>query len=60
MGTIRVHEVKDLSNLEFLQRHGKAGRIGLVGGKTPVDRGIRFAQRHLHPEKKHSLWSHGL
>jgi hypothetical protein len=60
MGTIRIHEVKDLTNTEFLRRHGKPGRIGLVGGATPLDKGIRFAQRHLHPEKKHSLWSHAL
>ena len=60
MGTIRVHEVRDLSNLGFLKRYGKPGRIGLVGGITAVDKGIRFAQRHLNPEKKHSLWSHAL
>ena len=57
---MRIHEVGDLSNLEFLKRYGKPGRVGLVGGTAPIDLGIRFAQRHLHPEKKHSLWSHAL
>ena len=60
MGTIRVNDVKDLSNLDFLRKYGKPGRIGLVGGVTTLDKGIRFAQRHLHPEKRHSLWSHAL
>src|SRR5438045_819759 len=60
MGTMRLHEVKDLSNLEFLRKYGKPGRIGLVGGVTAIDKGIRFAQRHLDPGKKHSLWSHAL
>lgn len=57
---MRVHEVRDLSNLDFLQKYGKPGRVGLVGGVTPLDKGIRFAQRHLHPERRHSLWSHAL
>lgn len=58
MATMRVHEVTDVSNLEFLKRYGKPGRIGLVGGITPIDLGIRLAQRHLDPERRHSLWSH--
>lgn len=60
MATVRIHEAGDLSNLEFLKRYGKPGRVGLVGGAAAIDLGIRFAQRHLHPEKKHSLWSHAL
>jgi hypothetical protein len=60
MGTIRIQIVKDLSNLDFLRKFGKPGRIGLVGGVTAIDKGIRFAQRHLHPDRKHSLWSHAL
>ena len=60
MATVRVHAVRDLSNLDFLRKFGKPGRIGLVGGVTAIDKGIRFAQRHIHPEKKHSLWSHAL
>jgi hypothetical protein len=60
VATIRVHQLRDVSNLDFLKRFGKPGRVGLVGGITPIDLGIRFAQRHLHPEKKHSLWSHAL
>jgi hypothetical protein len=60
MATVRIHEVGDLSNLEFLKRYGKPGRVGLLGGVSAIDVGIRFAQRHLHPEKKHSLWSHAL
>jgi hypothetical protein len=60
MATVRIHDVSDLSNLEFLRRLGKPGRVGLVGGTAAIDLGIRFAQRHLHPEKKLSLWSHAL
>ena len=60
MPKTRIIPVKGLSNAEFLKRYGKPGRVGMVGGVTPIDRGIRFAQRHLHPERKHSLWSHAL
>lgn len=50
--------VGEASNLDFFRRHGKAGAIGLVGGSSALDRGIRFAQRHLFPDKAASLWSH--
>lgn len=45
-------------NLEFFRKHGAPGCIGLVGGTAAVDRGIRYAQRHLNPGKAPSLWSH--
>jgi len=60
MATTRVIPVTNLSNADFLRQYGKPGRIGMVGGIAGIDRGIRFAQRHLHPERKHSLWSHAL
>ena len=60
MESIRVHEVRDLSNLEFLRRYGKPGRVGLVGGTAAVDLGIRAAQRPLLSGAKQSLWSHAL
>lgn len=44
--------------MEFFRQHGAPGRIGLVGGVSALDRGIRFAQRHLNPGKTPSLWSH--
>ena len=45
-------------NLEFFRKHASPGCIGLVGGASALDRGIRFAQRHLNPGKAPSLWSH--
>ena len=50
--------VKDLSNEEFLKRYASAGRVGLSGGPTLVDKAICRAQRHLHPDKQWGLWSH--
>ena len=47
-----------MSNLDFFRRYGARGRVGIVGGASALDRGIRFAQRHLDPEGKPSLWSH--
>jgi hypothetical protein len=45
-------------NLDFFRRHGAPGRIGLVGGTSAIDRGIRLAQRRLVPGRAPSLWSH--
>ncbi len=47
-----------MTNLEFLLRHARAGRIGLVGGLHPVDLAIRQAQRALVPGGRPSAWSH--
>lgn len=48
----------ELSNAEFLTRHARAGRIGLVGGSSPIDRAIAHAQRPIVPERRASAWSH--
>ena len=47
------------TNLEFLRRHAAAGRVGLMGGSSAIDRAIRKGQRGLN-EGKASLWSHAL
>ena len=46
------------SNLEFLERYAKAGRIALLGGSSAIDRAIRQGQRVLDDQGKPSLWSH--
>lgn len=50
--------VTNLSNREFLERHARAGRIGLSGGETLVDQAICRAQRHLDPAERWGEWSH--
>jgi hypothetical protein len=50
--------VTGLSNREFLERHAGAGRVGLSGGTTLLDKAICRAQRHLHPRKRWGMWSH--
>jgi hypothetical protein len=46
--------VRGVSNEEFLSTHARAGRVGLAGGVTLVDRVIRRAERHLEPD--HVAW----
>src|SRR5579862_2680772 len=53
--TIRV---SGLSNREFLERHARAGCIGLSGGTSLIDRAICRAQRHLDAEENWGAWSH--
>jgi hypothetical protein len=48
----------DLSNREFLDRYACAGRIGLSGGVTLIDKAIARAQRHLDEEQRWGAWSH--
>jgi hypothetical protein len=43
---------------EFFERHARAGRIGLVGGRSLVDRAIGRAQRPIAAECRSSRWSH--
>ncbi|MDB6053483.1 MAG: hypothetical protein JWN25_1006 [Verrucomicrobiales bacterium] len=47
-----------LSNAEFLERYSKAGRIGLAGGWTLIDKLICRAERHVDQNKEWSKWSH--
>ena len=54
----KVIRIADLSNAEFLQRHARAGCVGLAGGRTLVDVAIGRAQRHLNTTHKWSPWSH--
>jgi hypothetical protein len=46
-------------NLEFLRRHARPGRIGLMGGSSAIDRAIRKGQRGIN-DGKPSLWSHAV
>lgn len=54
----QVIELKGLTNEEFFTLHGLAGRVGLVGGTTLIDRAICRAQRHVDEDKSWSFWSH--
>jgi hypothetical protein len=46
------------SNREFLERYARAGRIGLSGGVTLIDKAIRRAERHLDKRELWGTWSH--
>lgn len=50
--------VTGLSNQEFLERHARAGCIGLSGGVTWVDKAICRAERHLDERERWGVWSH--
>lgn len=50
--------VTGLSNQEFLARYAQAGRVGLSGGITLVDKAITRAERHLDEIGKWGSWSH--
>jgi hypothetical protein len=50
--------VTGLSNREFLESYARAGRVGLSGGTSLIDKAIARAQRHLDPEQHWGLWSH--
>ena len=52
--------VAKMSNREFLEKHARPGRVGLVGGTTLIEKLIRRAERHLDENKQWSLWSHAL
>jgi len=56
--TNQTHVVSGLSNREFLERHARAGRVGLSGGDTLVDRAICRAERHLDEQQRWGAWSH--
>jgi hypothetical protein len=53
-----VVTVTDLSNEEFLHRYAVAGRVGLSGGITLIDKAINRAQRHLDERGVWGSWSH--
>jgi hypothetical protein len=50
--------VTGLSNREFLELHARAGRIGLSGGITFIDKAICRAERHLDEREHWGAWSH--
>ena len=47
-----------LSNREFLELYARAGRIGLSGGVTLIDKAICRAERHLDERELWGVWSH--
>jgi hypothetical protein len=48
----------NLSNREFLERYARAGRVGLSGGITLIDKAICRAERHLDADGQWGAWSH--
>ena len=54
----RVVVLTDLSNEDFLQCYAAAGRVGLSGGVTLIDKAINRAQRHLDERHLWGSWSH--
>ena len=50
--------VEGLSNREFFERYAEPARIGIVGGTDWSNRLIRRSERHQHPDKERSAWSH--
>jgi hypothetical protein len=53
-----VETVSGLTNSAFYAKYAAAGRIGLVGGTTLIDRAICRAQRHVDDSHRWSWWSH--
>lgn len=51
-------QVNGLTNREFLERYAQAGRVGLSGGVTLIDKAICRAQRHLDAQRHWGVWSH--
>jgi hypothetical protein len=47
-----------LTNREFLELYARAGRIGLSGGLTLIDKAICRAERHLDERAAWGTWSH--
>lgn len=47
-----------LTNREFLDKHARAGRVGLVGGLELGSRLIARAQRRIDDRHEWSMWSH--
>lgn len=58
MSTVTVVQYDNLTNAEFLERHAKAGCIGLAGGPHIIEKMIRRAQRHQRDDGSWSLWGH--
>ncbi len=52
------HVVKERSNREFLEQHGKPGRVGLISGSNWIHMGVRLGQALLPELGRPSLWSH--
>src|SRR5437899_4289383 len=50
--------IRGVSNREFLERYARAGRLGLSGGVTLIDKAICRAERHLDEQRKWGSWSH--
>jgi hypothetical protein len=50
--------VEGLGARAFLEEHARAGRIGLVGGSSVIDRAIALAQWKQAPATRGSEWSH--
>ncbi len=54
----QINIISDMTNQEFLSQYARAGRIGLAGGDTLIDKAIARAQRHLDDQARWGKWSH--
>jgi hypothetical protein len=54
----RTVAASGLSNREFLELYARAGRIGLSGGISLIDKAICRAERHLDERAHWGMWSH--
>ena len=54
----RVYADIATSNADFLTAHAAPARIGLAGGSSLIDRGIRKTQRLITEDAAGSAWSH--
>lgn len=54
----KLISVTGLSNREFLEAYAVAGRLGLSGGITLVDKAIARAERHVDGQRRRGTWSH--
>ncbi len=50
--------VGGLTNAEFLTTHAAAGRVGLIGGPSLIEKVIRRAQRRQRADGSWSEWGH--
>src|SRR4051812_46166801 len=50
--------VTGMTNRQFLEHYACAGRVGLSGGVSLIDKAIARAQRHLDSERHWGSWSH--
>jgi hypothetical protein len=58
LASSEVIYIEGFGNEQFLRTYAAAGRIGLAGGATLIDKAIAMAQRHVDDQKRWGQWSH--